>query len=66
MSDDTAIRHPSTAELDAGLDHLRASPTDRGTVQMIVRRPEVDAREVLDEGELVVGEGLAGDNYLAS
>lgn len=57
--------HPTLADLDAGLDHLRASPTDRGTVDLVVRRPDIDEREVLDEGELVVGEGLAGDNYLA-
>jgi len=31
---------------------------------MIVSRPAVDERAVLDEGELIVGEGLAGDNYL--
>ena len=31
---------------------------------MIVARPEVDERKVLDRGELLVGEGLAGDNYL--
>lgn len=32
---------------------------------MIVRRPDEGEREVLDAGELVVGEGLVGDNYLA-
>ena len=31
---------------------------------MIVSRPAVDERAVLDEGELIVGKGLAGDNYL--
>ncbi|MFV0525603.1 MAG: MOSC domain-containing protein [Acidimicrobiales bacterium] len=59
--DDT--NHRSRTELDAALDHLHASPRGRGTVELIVRRPTVDQREVLDEGELVVGRGLVGDNY---
>lgn len=32
---------------------------------MVVRRPAVDAREVVSEGRFVVGQGLVGDNYLA-
>lgn len=32
---------------------------------MIVRRPAVDDREVVESAELVVGEGLVGDNYVA-
>jgi len=59
------VTHPTTAQLDAGIDHVAASPSDVGTVEMIVRRPAVDQREVLDVAELVVGEGLAGDNYIA-
>ena len=59
------IVHPTRSDLDAGLAHLRAAPTDRGTVDMVVRRPAVDEREVLEEGHFVVGEGLDGDNYLA-
>ncbi len=59
------IVKPSLADLDAGLDHLRASPAVHGTVDLVVRRPAVDEREELAEGELIVGEGLAGDNYLA-
>jgi len=59
------MRRLATDELNAGLPDIVASPSDRGTVQMIVRRPAVDAREVIESGELVVGEGLAGDNYVA-
>lgn len=55
--------HLSREQLDAGAEDVLASPADRGTVELIVRRPAADAREVLTEGELVVGEGLAGDNY---
>jgi len=51
------------AGLMAGLDHIRDSPTDDGTVEMIVRRPEVGGREVLDAGVLDVAEGLVGDMW---
>jgi tRNA (adenine37-N6)-methyltransferase len=40
------------------------SPLDGGTVELIVRRPTVGGREVLDVGELDVTNGLVGDNWL--
>ena len=55
--------HKTTAELEAGLDHIRQSPTDGGTLMLIVRRPEIDEREILDEGELDLAVGLVGDNW---
>jgi hypothetical protein len=58
------MRHLSTDQLNAGVPHIEASPSDGGTVEMIVRRPDVDGREVIEDGELLVGEGLAGDNYV--
>jgi hypothetical protein len=61
----TTVNHPTMNELDDGLDAVLASPADAGTLEMIVRRPGVDQREVIEVGELVVGEGLLGDNYLA-
>lgn len=57
------VQHLTSEDLDAGLAHVRQSPSDRGTVELIVARPDVDERRVLEVGELVVGEGLAGDNY---
>ena len=59
------VTHLTLVELDAGTEHVLASPRDEGTIDMVVRRPDVDEREVLAVGELVVGEGLEGDNYLA-
>ena len=50
-------------ELEAGLPEILASPKDDGEVTMIVRRPDVDRREVLDAGDLDVTEGLVGDNW---
>ena len=48
-------------ELEEGLDHIAQSPTDGGPLLMIVRRPAIEQRELLDEGELDVDEGLVGD-----
>ena len=56
-------KHLTMAELEAGLDAIRRSPKDEGVIVMIVRRPKVDAREVLEEGELDLVEGLVGDTW---
>lgn len=58
------MAHLDRDQLDAGRDHVLASPTDSGTVEMIVARPAKRERTVLQQGELVVGAGLVGDNYL--
>jgi MOSC domain-containing protein YiiM len=57
------VQHLSMTELEAGMDHIRRSPKDNGRLVMIVRRPNVDKREVLNEGELNTIEGLAGDTW---
>jgi hypothetical protein len=59
-----AVKHLTMAELEAGLDEIRRSPKDEGVVHLIVRRPLVDGREVLDEGELSLMDGLVGDSWL--
>jgi len=58
------IRHLTLAELRAGIDEITRAPRDAGRLALIVRRPNVDAREVLDVGELSVAEGLVGDSWL--
>ncbi len=55
--------HLSMAELEAGLDEIRQSPKATGVLDLIVRRPDRDEREVLEEGELSLAEGLVGDNW---
>ena len=57
--------HRTTDELEAALDHLRASPADAGAVELIVRRPALDERELLDEAELSTAEGIVGDTWRA-
>ena len=57
--------HLTTEQLLAGLDAIRRSPPDDGTVELIVRRPAADGREVLDEGLVEPGAGLVGDTWRA-
>ena len=58
-----AVNHLTMEELEAGLDHVRNSPKDEGILELIVRRPEIGKREVLEEAELHVAHGLVGDNW---
>ena len=44
--------HLTTEELEAGLDAILRAPASEGVVQLIVRRPAENEREVLEEGEL--------------
>ena len=53
------------AELEAMIDGIRDAPTETGVVVLIVRRPAVDEREVVDEVRLDVAEGLVGDTWRA-
>ncbi len=58
-------QHLTLEEMQAELTHVEPSPRDRGRLEMIVCRPGVDQREVLEQGELNLQEGLAGDNWRA-
>jgi MOSC domain-containing protein YiiM len=62
----TAIRHRTLAELEAALDEIRRSPADSGVLELIVRRPATNEREVLQEAELDRLAGLVGDCWSAS
>ena len=57
------ITHLTMAELTAGMEHIRQAPKDDGVLRMIVRRPEVDSRETLEEAEFSLVDGLVGDNW---
>lgn len=59
------MAHRSTEELLAGLADVRESPRDAGRLDLIVRRPAVGAREVLQQGRLDVDDGLVGDTWKA-
>lgn len=55
--------HLTNEELEAGLGDVLRSPKDEGRLELLVRRPRVGEREVLDEGVLDLAEGLVGDNW---
>jgi hypothetical protein len=59
----TTIRQLTTDELEAGLEEIMQSPADGGVLEMIVRRPAVGVREVLEDGELDPHLGLVGDTW---
>ena len=52
-------------ELWSEWEQSEKSPKDMGTVEMIVRRPQVDVREEVKEAEFDTKDGLVGDNWLA-
>jgi len=57
------MNHLAMVELQAGLEKIRQSPKDKGVLELIVRRPKVGSRELLQEGQLDTVEGLVGDNW---
>ncbi len=56
-----ALEHES--RFDPHLEHIRAAPADEGRVELIVRRPTPDERELLDEALLDPELGLVGDRW---
>ena len=65
MADEPTTLHRNSAQLGHGLDAIRSAPADAGVVRLIVRRPAVDEREVVQEAVLDVDEGLLGDTWRA-
>lgn len=57
------MEHRTPDALLEGLVEVRASPLDDGRVDLIVRRPGLGEREVLEEGVLDVELGLVGDTW---
>jgi hypothetical protein len=65
MIDESTAVHRSSEQLNQGLDAIRSAPVDAGVVRLIVRRPAVDEREVVQEAVLDVDEGLLSDTWRA-
>ena len=57
-------QHASTEALQAGLSVVQHSPKMFTVLDLIVRRPSVDAREVVDEAQLDEMSGLVGDSWI--
>jgi hypothetical protein len=55
--------HKSAEALEAGLEGVASSPIGSGRLELIVRRPAIDEREVLDIAELDLEVGLVGDTW---
>jgi len=53
------------SQLEAGLETILAAPKTEGVVELVVRRPRRDEREVLEAGQLDPSVGLQGDDWLA-
>ena len=60
---DSVVTHPTRDELERGLETIRLAPRVEGVLEMIVRRPQVGAREILLDGELHPDDGLVGDSW---
>lgn len=59
----TEVKFLTKEELEAGLPVIRQAPKNEGELTLIVRRPAVDARELLTEAELDLVVGLIGDTW---
>ena len=57
------MEHLTLERLHDGLEEIRRSPKDEGILHLIVRRPAVGEREILESGELDEREGLVGDTW---
>jgi MOSC domain-containing protein YiiM len=55
--------HLTLSELEAGLDYIKQSPKNNGTLDSIVIRPEIDKRIVVAECEMSPKQGVHGDNW---
>lgn len=51
----------STVDFESNLPEIKKSPSQKGTVDLIVCRPQVNARQELKVADLSIHEGLVGD-----
>jgi MOSC domain-containing protein YiiM len=58
------VERLAIAALEDGLAEIRRAPRDAGTVELIVRRPAPEEREVVAEAQLDPAAGLVGDCWL--
>lgn len=56
--------HQTTAELESKTENILAAPKDAGPIEMIVRRPGENEREVVESGVLTSEGGLVGDSWI--
>ena len=56
--------HRTTAELETQLDAILSAPKEAGPIEMIVRRPGENQREIIETAELTTEGGLVGDSWV--
>lgn len=56
--------HRTTEELEGRLDEILAAPKDAGPIEMVVRRPRENQREVIESADLTTDGGLVGDSWI--
>ncbi|MEQ8324792.1 MAG: hypothetical protein RIC15_07475 [Vicingaceae bacterium] len=49
--------------MESKLPYIEQSPKIKGTIKMIVRRPDIDLREELESADLNAEEGIVGDSW---
>jgi hypothetical protein len=59
------MTHLTRDHLESGLDLIRRAPAEIGVVRLIVRRPVVGSREVVEAADLDPEVGLVGDSWRA-
>lgn len=57
-------KHLTTAEIEQALPRVLGAPKDNGRLEVIVIRPNVNEREIIESGVLDIEQGLVGDNWL--
>ena len=58
------MEHMSASEIEAGLETVSAAPADGGLVRLLVRRPGVDEREIVEKAQLDTRQGFVGDDWV--
>jgi hypothetical protein len=58
------MKHLTTDQIASSIDEVTGSPKNKGSLDLIVCRPEINERRVLDTGELNIDLGLIGDNWI--
>jgi len=59
-----SLDHRNLIELENELEYILDSPKDKGILQLIVCRPNVDQRQELEQAELNKTKGLKGDSWI--
>ena len=57
-------KHLTAEEIEQAMPYVLAVPQNNGRVEMIVRRPKTNKREIVESGVLDIEQGLVGDNWL--